>query len=397
MINKILKYDLCIGCGLCESILGKDTCNMKINDKGFYEPVTGKILDRQEAIIIKTICPGIHIECDANKGVWGSMKYICEAWSTDKQIRYKAASGGVVTSLAVCLLEQQEVDAILQVGVKDGSYLHNELKISRTKDSILANAQSRYSPALVLSNIKKILDSSDDTYAFIGKPCDIAGMKNFLSLFPQYRSRIKFFISIFCAGMPSYDATIRAWQQSGHKDAPVYLKYRGDGWPGNFCARFKNGDEYLLSYNESWGKILGKSLGFRCKICPDGIGMLADIAIGDSWNTKDGYPDFTESEGKCFCMIRTNNGLKIMQDAQNKGYIDEIELDIDKIKEQQSYQYNRRKLEGWRLIPVLIMTGGLIRFKGLGIWRLFLKADFNTGIKNMIGTLKRMIKVKYAG
>lgn len=396
MISKILKYDLCIGCGLCEAVLGKDTCKMKINDKGFYEPVIEKCLDRQEARTIKTICPGIHIETTPNEGAWGSMKSICEAWSTDKQIRYKAASGGVITSLAIYLLELQKVNAILQVGVKDNSYLYNELKISKTKDSILANTQSRYAPALVLSNIKKILDSSDDIYAFIGKPCDIAGMKNYLSLFPKYRNRIKFFISIFCAGMPSYNATIRIWQQSGHKDAPISLKYRGEGWPGNFCARFKNGDEYLLSYNESWGKILGRSLGFRCKICPDGIGMLADIAVGDSWNTKDGYPDFTESEGKCFCMIRTNNGVKIMRDAQNRGYIDKIELDIDKIKEQQSYQYNRRKLEGWRLIPVQIITGGLINFRGLGIWKQALKADIRTGIKNMTGTFKRLVKEKYA-
>lgn len=89
----------------------------------------------------------------------------------------------------------------------------------------------------------------------------------------------------------------------------------GEVWPGNFCAKFENGDKYEVSYNDSWGKILGKSLGFRCKICPDGIGMLADVAVGDSWNTKDGYPDFTESDGKCFCMIRTDKGQQIMNAA----------------------------------------------------------------------------------
>lgn len=396
MINKIKKYDLCIGCGLCEAVMGKEVCNMVLNEKGFYEPIVKKELDKKDSKLLKSVCPGIHVETTPNKGAWGSMKSICESWAANKAIRHKAASGGVVTSLAIFLLEHHEVDAILQVGVKTGSYLHNELKVSRTKDDILSNAQSRYAPALVFPNIKKVLESSSESFAFIGKPCDIAGMKNYLSIFPEYKERIKYFISIFCAGMPSYNATERTWKQSGHKDEPVFLKYRGEGWPGNFCAKFANGDKYEISYNDSWGKILGRSLGFRCKICPDGIGMLADVAVGDSWNTKDGYPDFTESDGRCFCMIRTDKGQQIMNCARKNGYIDVVEMDINKIQEQQSYQFNRRKLEGWRLLPVFVATCGLVRFKGLGIWRQAFAADFITGKNNFIGTLKRLIKIQYA-
>ena len=236
MIKKIKKYDLCIGCGLCEAVIGKEVCTMELNNKGFYEPIVNEELNKKDSKLLKYVCPGIHVETTPNKGAWGSMKSICEAWATDKAIRHKAASGVVVTSLAIFLLEHHAVDAILQVGVKAGSYLHNELKVSRTKDDILANAQSRYAPALVFSNIKRLLESSSDTYAFIGKPCDIAGIKNYLSLFPQYKDRIKFFISIFCAGMPSYNATERTWKQSGHTDEPIFLKYRGEGWPGNFCC-----------------------------------------------------------------------------------------------------------------------------------------------------------------
>lgn len=124
--------------------------------------------------------------------------------------------------------------------------------------------------------------------------------------------------------------------------------------------------------------------------------MLADIAVGDSWNTKDGYPDFTESDGKCFCMIRTDKGQEIMNAARKNGYVDVVEMDINRIQEQQSYQYNRRKLEGWRLLPVQILSFGILNFKGLGIWRQAITADFITGAKNMIGTFKRMVKIQYA-
>ncbi len=63
--------------------------------------------------------------------------------------------------------------------------------------------------------------------------------------------------------------------------AIVSLKYRGDGWPDYFHAVWQDGSEFKLTNNKSCGKVLGRQVGFRCKICPDGVGMLADIAVGD--------------------------------------------------------------------------------------------------------------------
>ena len=392
IIDKIVKKQFCIGCGLCASVLGYSKCKMELGKDGFYLPIIQSDISKKESKLIRQLCPGIHIEGNKQSGVWGSMKSIEESWSADTTIRHKAASGGVVTSIALYLLESHTVDAVLQVGVEDGDYLHNKLKISRTREDIISNAQSRYAPALVFNNIIEILDSSYDKYAFIGKPCDIAAMKNLLMEFPKYKDRIKSFISIFCAGMPSYNASIMTWQMSGRTDEPVSLKYRGDGWPGNFCAKWNDGSDFQLSYNDSWGKVLGRQLGFRCKICPDGIGMLADVAVGDSWTTKNGYPDFTESEGRCFVMVRTSNGKDIMERAEKNGYVVRKSLDINKIAEMQSYQYNRRKLEGWRLVPVQLFSGFMLKFKGLHIFRQALSAKFTTGIKNMLGTTKRMIK-----
>lgn len=390
MIDKIKKYHLCMGCGLCASVLVKEKCKMQLNGEGFYEPIVGQALSSSESKLLKKPCPGIHVEAKAHKGVWGSMISVCEGWAADADIRHKAASGGMVTSLAICALEQGLVDAVLQVGVRDDSYLYNELMISHTREEVLRNAQSRYAPALVLHRIKEILDSSAEHFAFIGKPCDIAAMKNFICQFPQYAKRVKYFISIFCAGMPSYNATIKTWKLSRHVDEPLSIKYRGDGWPGNFVANFEDGSNFQLSYNESWGKILGRHVGFRCKICPDGIGMLADIAVGDSWNIKDGYPDFTESDGRCFCMVRTSVGDSLMKVALVNGYIETKTLDIKNIKQQQAYQYKRRKLEGWRLIPVQLMTGGILHFRGLAIWHQALTANLRAGLNNMRGTYKRI-------
>lgn len=392
IVDKIKNKHLCLGCGLCSSVLGEEKCRMDLGNDGFYTPIVEKKLSKNESKLIGRLCPGIHVESEKQSGVWGAMEAIEEVWSADSSIRHKAASGGAVTSVALYLLESHYVDAVLQVGKDDDTYLFNSLKVSRTREQIISNAQSRYAPALVFNDFVNILDSSEEKFAFIGKPCDVAAVKNFLREYPKYNNRIKFCISIFCAGMPSYNATKKTWQMSGRTDEPVSLKYRGDGWPGYFHAVWKDGAEFKLTYNESWGKVLGRQVGFRCKICPDGIGMLADIAVGDSWATKNGYPDFTESEGKCFVMVRTPKGVEFMKKADEAGYIVRNTLDVSKIAEMQPYQYNRRKLEGWRLVPVQIFSGFMLNFKGLHIFRQAVSANFSEGFKNMIGTAKRIIK-----
>ena len=389
LINKIKRNRLCVGCGLCSSVLGEDKCKMILADTGFYEPILCKDTNDK---IVKKVCPGIRVHSKSNQDVWGSLLYVVEAWSKDDLIRYRAASGGVVTSIAIFLLDSKKVDAILHVGVKDGSSIINELKISKTKDDIINNAQSRYAPALTLSQIVDIFDKTEETYAFIGKPCDIAGMKNLIEYYPQYKKRVYMYISIFCAGMPSYKATEKAWKLSGKTVEPIRLKYRGNGWPGRFKAEWADGDSFEMSYDESWGNILGHDIAYRCKICPDGNGLLSDISVGDAWNTKDGYPDFTEEQGRSIVFARTTVGEKVLREAGNKGYLVIQNLQLGKVNEMQPYQYHRKELVGWRVLPIKLFTLGLISFKGLGLYRAALKANLLEGVMNMLGSIKRLLK-----
>lgn len=284
---------------------------------------------------------------------------------------------------------------MLHVGVADSSYLYNKLYVSRTKEDVLRFNASRYAPAAVFNDIISIFEQSgNETFAFIGKPCDMAGMQNLLRAYPQYKGKVKYYLSIFCAGMPTYHATQKAISSFGKNETPIRLQYRGDGWPGYFTATYQDGTSCRMTYNESWGKILGRQLGFRCKICPDGIGMLADIASGDSWNTKDGYPDFTEGDGRNFCFVRTSNGQSLFDEAVKAGYIESEELNINDVKDMQRYQFDRRHMVGWRIAAVQLVTWGILHFKGLGYVSTALKANYKKGIRDFKGTIQRLKKVR---
>lgn len=388
-VEDILEAGLCLGCGLCETIAGREKCEMVISEAGFYRPHFKEAISKEENQLIVSSCPGVSVEGDGHTGIWGNVLDVTESWSTDPVLRKKSATGGVISALAIYLLESRKVDAILQVGLKEGNWLHNELLVSRNKEDVFRNAQSRYAPALVFDKIKDILDAGSEVFGFIGKPCDIAGIKNFITLHPQYQDRVKYTLAIFCAGIPSYNATATLVANAEKDIDPISLKYRGDGWPGEFEARFPDGQSFKTSYNDSWGKVLGRTLGIRCKICPDGIGLLADISTGDSWNTKDGYPDFTDADGRNFCLIRTNDGKELYDAAVSSNYITSREMEVGDIKNIHRYQYNRRIFSSWRILAMQILTKRLIKYRGIGLSSIILKISPVRGLKEFVGTLKR--------
>jgi coenzyme F420 hydrogenase subunit beta len=392
-IKKIVDKGFCIGCGLCQDI-GKDYgYSMVIDSTGFYIPKYKVSIAKIEKKINK-VCPGINVQLKKSSGIWGNISTIYNGWAVDPVVRKKGSSGGVISALCIYLLESKTVHAILHVGRDPNHFMHNRLQISRSREAIIENASSRYAPALVLDKITEILNSTDEIFAFVGKPCDITAIKNYLQEYPQFSSRIKLFISIFCAGIPSYNATLNLLKQAKQSTNPISVKYRGDGWPGNFEALYQNEFVYTAKYNDSWGKVLGKQIHFRCKICPDGIGMFADIVAADSWETKDGYPDFEEKDGRSFIIARSQEASKIIQKSHEYGAIDLECLNSKTIKEMQPYQYIRRYVVGYRIIAVQLCTFFKLRFSGFGFYKRMFQFNPIKGLKVTYGTAKRYLKNK---
>ena len=51
-ITRIRDKGLCLGCGLCEAICGKDNVKMEIQPNGFVEPMVKRSTSEQEKIIL---------------------------------------------------------------------------------------------------------------------------------------------------------------------------------------------------------------------------------------------------------------------------------------------------------------------------------------------------------
>lgn len=394
--DRIINNKLCLGCGLCASLGKENGYDVTLKKNGFYSIDIPEESKRDYFLEAKmaNCCPSISIKGVNSSNVWGKNLLLHNAYSTDDSIRYHGSSGGFVTAACIQLIETKLVNAILHVGLRTDSHILNVLKVSKTADEIKVNCSSRYAPALMFDNLKQILDSSDDTYALVGKSCDILCYKNFESEFPEYKGRIKYTIAIFCAGMPSYKASEKIAKIFKSTSEIKHVHYRGDGWPGSFTVVYNDGSMKSTSYENAWMNYLGKDIHFRCKICPDSIGTIADISVGDSWLTENGKVVFNDKPGISCVLVHTETGKQLM-DVMDQSRAVVLEPLTETYLNLIQPNHIRKRLSSAFKIPVVrMMSLGTFNISHMNLLGMFFKYNILRGIKESIGVRKRLKKWK---
>jgi coenzyme F420 hydrogenase subunit beta len=398
MISKILKNNTCAGCGLCQSIFGENKISVELNKEGFYRPNVNLNLNKNEDKLLAKVCPAIRVKKDKTISpkkdvVWGEMfsSFVCS--SSDEEIRSEASSGGGISAILVYLLETKKVSAVIHIGAsKEIPYL-NDVKISTSRSEIIENANSRYAPSAPLQNILENIREYE-SYAFVGKPCDVAALRQYSNHNEEVRNKIKYYISFFCAGVPSLNATTDIISAMDLKIEDVKsLAYRKEGWPGFFKITDKTNRIYKLSYSLTWMKLLGPRMQFRCKICADAIGHLADIVCADAWEDFDnkGFPTFKNAPGKSLLISRTETGEELVLEVlQNKDLTFHKEInnyrEIDKM---QPGQFYKKIYFLPRYLGLLMMNKSAPGFNSDFYFRATFKSKPMAFIKNFLGIMKR--------
>ncbi|MDI3324763.1 Coenzyme F420 hydrogenase/dehydrogenase, beta subunit C-terminal domain [Pontibacterium granulatum] len=373
-LYRIVEEGMCTGCGLCQSVAGEDSIQIRTQATGYKRPVVVGDLSDETVDTIYQVCPGInvsqHLPADASASedlIWGRNVRNVMAWTAQPDVRFKASTGGVMTGLAQYLVASGDVDFILHVKASDSEPAFGERHLSFTNADVIEASGSRYGPAAPLLDIGPLLDRGQ-AFAFIGKPCDVSALNNYARIDPRVDELVRYKLAIVCGGYLTPDSFNGFLEQAGvpRKDL-ARIRYRGNGCPGPVEIENAQGEVFFRSYNDFWGEgETNWSIPFRCKICPNGIGEGADIAAADSW------PDCqvdsaTEKDdpGSNAVIVRTSSGNDLMNAAVEAGFIetgDEITpRDMDFFQPHQVL----KKQAGMARIEGLVEEGGLgIRCKG---------------------------------
>ena len=384
--KSIQKY--CVGCGLCKSV-NKETVLEK-DDGGFFHPI------KFDYSMLHLICPaaGNHSYKLDRNNIWGRSHGVYRGYSTDLSTRHLCSSGGILTELSSYLLENGIVDVVIHTKADSDRPTETVTCYSKTRDELLEGAGSRYSISHPLNWLSKL--ECGKKYAFIGKPCDVVALRNYIEVRPKLKSNFLYLFSFFCMGIPSVAAQKKLLERLGCNNGCEKLTYRGNGWPGYTVAVDNNNESHSIDYDSSWGKILGRDLMPACRFCIDGIGEMADISCGDAWYIKDGKPDFSEHEGRNVVFARTQKGLELLRKVQQDGNIflepyEDFDRELPII---QKSQFTRRQSMKYRIAAMKLCLKPHPRYDSC------LMNSYSSGygvkniIKTFVGTAKRVITHK---
>lgn len=324
-ISDIVTNGLCIGCGLCESIAGSQNVQMTMTPEGRLRPMEIAPVQLEKVQQIYGSCPGTRIgglpdseidETSKTDPIWGPYRRMDVGYAGDEQIRYKAATGGVMTALASHLLNSGEVDFILHVAASADKPMRTERQLSFTTAQVLDATASRYGPAAPLVDLMQLLERKQ-TFAFVGKPCDVTALRNLAEQDPRVDQYCRYKMAIVCGGASELGKSQDILDEFGIREQDLSLfRYRGYGNPGPTRLETKDGRSFEKTYNEMWDDEAGWRLQFRCKICADAIGEGADIAASDIW--PGGNPS-RDDAGFNGVITRTKKGEALLASALEAG------------------------------------------------------------------------------
>ena len=329
-LDDVVSGGLCIGCGLCVDLFGG--ARMELSPRGDLRPSLPGSSDRA----LVDICPGATIvgpdptaleDGTRYDPVWGPRRAMHRGWASDPAVRHRAAAGGVLTALGQFLLESGRVDAIVHVRASVEQPTLTDASVSRSAEEVLAGAQSRYGPAAPLLHVHQLLDAGE-RFAVLAKPCDITAIRNLARHDPRVDAQVPALLTIFCGRIarPSMpEAMARA--HGIEPDEVTLFRFRGDGWPGPTRIEAGDGRHVDLTYHDAYlderETRWRYDAPWRCKVCVDQIGEVADLSVPDAWILDaDGRPMHDEAPGVNVVLERTVRGSELVDAAVAAGYLE---------------------------------------------------------------------------
>lgn len=414
-VQDIVESGLCMGCGACEALAGPDRIRVRWNEHGACRPHVMAPLDEAAQARIRAVCPGLRMErrdvgppslsraggTGRVKGerpdlqppvvddlIFGHVEQMVEAYAADPEIRFAGSSGGVLTALGVHLLESGRAAAVLHVAASRTHPLRSEAQVSRTRDDMLRAAGARYGPAAPLTPLAELVRGGEP-FAVIGKPCDVAAVRNLTRHVPRLEGQVVALLTVMCGGqaelpfiwgvLEDHDVT---------EDQVTSFRCRGNGCPGPTAFETSDGRRVELTYEQVWGDAIHEwGLPFRCKICPDSQGEQADLMAFDSVAPE--HVD-VDNEGFNSVIVRTDRGRRLLHEAVCADAVRVTgDLQVAALHEWQTHIVRRREGVLARLLGTALRNGVVPRVRGYRLREAAARDGWIGFLRNAWGASKR--------
>lgn len=343
-----MNSNLCNRCGSC---VGLSDGAIVFEDKtGKYIPVQKNKIDDELADRLWHACSGKEFNFpDYSKKIFGQppgyhvytgvFQKIYIGNCTDEAVRRNSASGGIISSVLIWLLENKWINGAVVLRMSASEPWMNEPFIATTRDQILNAAQSKYTISSV-NEILPAIQKFQGNLAYVGLPGQVQSIRKLQEIKDPSVKNIKYIFGPFYGNTLHFSSVVsflRSYKIRDYHQVAI-LYFRHGEWPGNMRAEMKNGRivqlqkfhaNYLIPFH-----ILKNSL-----LCTDLSNEFTDISGGDAW-----APVY-EERGKGFSMVisRSVKGQEIIDKMISEGLLSLKEIDLEEAIEMHSHGYDLKK------------------------------------------------------
>lgn len=258
-------------------------------------------------------------------------------YSTNTEIRYKATSGGVGTSILKYLFDNSIIQTAITFDYDSKKlkyiprliYNYQEYKISG----------SIYHEINLIKFIKENISKIKGGFACFVLPCQARPIRSILT-----KAGIDcFLIGLTCSSQQSLDATFYLLKRLKIDPQEVkYIQYRGNGWPSGVQIWKQNNSITTIPNNNSiWSQIFHSRLFIlkQCFKCQNTLNTYSDITLADPWLKE--YQN--EKKGISIISCNTPNGNDTIQKIIAKEDIHAKKIDKDLFIKSQAVTIKRKQ------------------------------------------------------
>ena len=340
MVNKIpnilytTKNNLCTMCGVCEDACPSSAIKINV-DNGVFRPYIddNKCNNDKGCHRCYDVCPGVGVNLleFANKQFSNDNinenKYIgcyieCyTGYSNDNDLRFHAASGGLLSQFVVWLLESKKIDGVVVTKFDKESELFVKSFIATTKEEVIQAKSSKYSP-VTLNNVIREIKNREGKFVIVGLPCHIHGFRKYAEKDKSFSDKIFGYFGLYCSGTRNFYLTEYVLKERKlDRDKISYLAYRDEGNLGGLVVEGIGSDKKPYHFYEDYQSYCHPLRSIftprRCFLCIDHFAELADISFGDI-HTK---PYSDDKIGINSIVVRNQKFNELLHEAKQDGVI----------------------------------------------------------------------------
>ncbi len=313
----------CCGCTACYVICPKNAITMQVDKEGFKYPV----IDKEKCIDCGMCCKVCPLDKKLENVITPAASFACTV--KDENFAAQSSSGGVFPLLANMFAERK---AIIY-----GAAFDNNWKVKHIRVDDIDELKKLYTSKYVQSDmgdsfkqVKHDLNTGKDVL-FAGTPCQVAGLKSYLS--KEYNNLTT--VDFICHGVPSptvWHSYIKEKAVNlNSKIIDISFRNKKDGWK-NYYFMIKTEDDnaiYEKASDNIYMQGFLKDLYLRpsCYDCKfKTLNRMSDITLADFWGVEKVLPEMETAKGVSLCWASSEKGKNILTKALKQTVYKEVDL-----------------------------------------------------------------------